>query len=339
MNKLFRTTAFFIVSLLLCSALYLWTSLQNSLLELPSKKNPVLLYSTECNDDLLLLHCKALQKAKKSIHLTIYALTDPHIVKILNSKAAEGLKVAVYFDPSASGELQKKLHPKIDYYPVVMSGLMHRKILIIDHKKVFLGSANMTPQSLQIHGNIVAGIRDRPLATEMEKEGFSAIETHVEEQTVNVYFLPETGKSTLKKMKEMILSAKKIIHVAMFTLTHPELLEALKVAHQRGVQVGVAIDDYTAKGASRSALKILQKAGIPTYIGSSQKLLHHKWMWIDEETLVFGSANWTKAAFQKNKDCVVVMTPLKEAHKKTMHTLWDVLQLEGQKQTPLLGKF
>ena len=62
-------------------------------------------------------------------------------------------------------------------------------------------------------------------------------------------------------------------------------------------------------------------------------------MWIDEETLVFGSANWTKAAFQKNKDCVIVMTPLKEDHKKTMHTLWGVLQLEGQKQTPLLGKF
>ena len=33
-------------------------------------------------------------------------------------------------------------------------------------------------------------------------------------------------------------------------------------------------------------------------------LLHHKWIYIDQTTLVLGSANLTQAAFKKNRDCL-----------------------------------
>lgn len=306
-------------------------SLQNAFVSLPSKTDPIVLYASENRDDLLLLHCKALKKAKKSIHLTIYALTDPHIIRILNKKAEEGVSITIYYDPRASEEMEKKLHPQIRLYPVVMSGLMHRKILITDHKKVFLGSANMTQQSLQIHGNLVSGIRSKELASSLEQETFSQKEISLAEQNVEVLFLSETGKASLEKLETMILTAKKTISVAMFTLTHPRLLKALETAHKKGVKVEVALDYHTAKGASKSAKKALEKAGIPLYIGSSQKLLHHKWVYIDEETLAFGSTNWTKAAFQKNKDCIVILNSLKENQRKAMNSLWKTLLLESQK--------
>ena len=117
----------------------------------------------------------------------------------------------------------------------------------------------------------------------------------------------------------------------MFTLTHQELLNAIISAHQRGVKVKVFLDSTSAKGASLKASMELTAANIPLYLSEGLQLLHHKMMLIDNECFVLGSANWTKAAFKKNHDFYLVLSPLHLNQIKVIHSIFQKIALEAKK--------
>jgi phosphatidylserine/phosphatidylglycerophosphate/cardiolipin synthase-like enzyme len=100
-------------------------------------------------------------------------------------------------------------------------------------------------------------------------------------------------------------------------------------AKQRGVDVTVAVDYYTAKGSSKKTLAILEKGGIKVLLSQGRELLHHKWAVIDDTTLVMGSANWTKAAFTKNHDFLLFLSPLTESQIKFFTKLWAIIEQEA----------
>jgi phosphatidylserine/phosphatidylglycerophosphate/cardiolipin synthase-like enzyme len=74
----------------------------------------------------------------------------------------------------------------------------------------------------------------------------------------------------------------------------------------------------------------LAKAGVPVAFSRGNQLLHHKWAYIDEDKLISGSANWTKAAFNRNQDCFLVLDRLNQDQKKFMNALWKRISLESQ---------
>lgn len=227
----------------------------------------------------------ALKSAKRSIDLEMYAISDPEIQKALNEATVE--KSVRIHDGSTKG-------------------LMHRKILWIDGEMQFVGSANMTTQSLTLHDNLVVGVYGS--------------------HNVEMWMLPQEG--ALERIVELLDNAHKSIRVAMFTLTNPVLVNALLRAHERGVDVSVAIDYFTAEGASKKALDALK--GVQIYESQGLQLLHHKWAWIDESILIHGSANWTRAAFDKNEDCFMVLENLTPKQRRFMHRLWKRTILESR---------
>ena len=46
---------------------------------------------------------------------------------------------------------------------------MHRKVLLVDGEEVWLGSANMTRDSLRMHGNLMVGIKDPAVGNSWKK--------------------------------------------------------------------------------------------------------------------------------------------------------------------------
>ncbi len=258
-----------------------------------------------------------MQNANTSISLQIYELSDPAILSLLKKKHREGVDVKIFHD-------KKRTLPKeLPAYPVKTRGLMHRKILVIDEALVLLGTANFTTQSLKMHDNLILGLWHPELATKLE--GNFAVGS----MRIGCYLLPNV--EAIKALEKCLEDARQSIQVAMFTLTHPSLVGKLAEAQKRGVTVSVAIDRYTAMGASRKAVEQLQAAGAEILLNRGSQLLHHKWALIDSKTLVLGSANWTAAAFAKNQDCLLILENLPSSERKVIKKIWNAVAIASEK--------
>jgi cardiolipin synthase len=308
---------------------YVWLIFAASRIALPDPKNPILLYSNQTRHDIKLTYCQALKEANQSIYLSVYGISDPQILSLLGKKKGEGFSLKVEFDPSASANLKKLLPPPAIVKAVKSKGLMHRKIVVLDHLRIFLGSANLTTPSLSHHANLVMGLYSPDLAEYLENPTSCRFFFEIQGQKGEIYLLPDPEKLGIKRLLDQIDRAKKTIHIAMFTLTHPEIAQALIRAKNRGLNVCIAIDFYTAKGASKKTLAAMQKQGLKISLSQGRELLHHKWAVIDESTLVMGSANWTKAAFTKNHDFLLFLSPLTKDQVIFLNKLWEIIEDES----------
>ncbi len=286
---------------------------------LPSEKEPLFFYSNQTSNDLKILFHKAIAETKNSLFLQIYGCTDPHILQELKKTSDRNVDISLFYDPSGSGPLNKKLPFAT---PLQSQGLMHKKILISDDERVFIGSANLTPTSLRMHDNLVVGLYHKELAFFIK----NSIENHflfsIGNQPAEFWHLPDFQNGCLERMIQRIDEASKSIHIALFTFTHPKLIQALIRAKKRKVKIHLTIDHSSSQGASRKAIEELCKNGISPLKSEGGKLLHHKWALIDQKTLFLGSANWTRLAFQKNEDCLFILHNLTEKQTNYFLKLW-----------------
>ncbi len=307
---------------------FVWLVAAASRATLPDADHPLLFYSNQTRNDIKLTLSQALKSARKSIFLSVYGITDPQILQLLSQKS-QNLPVSVEYDPTASSNLKKLLPSTVNIQPIKSRGLMHRKILLIDDSTVFLSSANLTPASLRHHDNLVLGIFYPPLAQFLKAPKTSFFTFELRNQRADCFLLPDPEMLGLNRLLSCIEQAKNKIYIAMFTLTHPDINEALIQAKMRGVDVKVAVDFYTARGASKKALADLEQVEIPILLSQGRELFHHKWAVIDDEILVTGSANWTKAAFTKNHDFIFFLSPLDEKQRNFLHRLWEIIDVES----------
>jgi phosphatidylserine/phosphatidylglycerophosphate/cardiolipin synthase-like enzyme len=308
----------------------------------PASNQPIELYSNQTGDDLTQLYVSTILEAKQSITFIIYALLDPQIVQALKEKSEAGIPVYIVSDARASPGLQQKLPQATVVRRVVEGqGLTHQKILIVDEQILLIGSANMTTDSLRVHGNLVVAMDNPGLAEaliakakSMDEDGGSTPllhrETTVKNQHVELWVLPDDRKAT-DRIISLIQSARKTIKVAMFTWTRQDFTQELIQAAKRGVKVETVIDRYSGKGASAKIVKTLSQAGIPIRLSTGKGLLHHKFAYIDNEILINGSTNWTNNAFKSNDDVFLVIYPLTTQQQNKMNQLWDVLQRQSEK--------
>lgn len=325
-----RLTPF--VILLLVFSGCIWLVLDSTSPELPSSEE-VLLYSNQAHQNLRLTFLKAIESSQKSIHLVMFGLSDPEILQALSRTK---VKTTVYYDPSGSPQLRPHLSVQFahcQFFPVQSSGLMHQKILVIDEEMIFIGSANMTPPSLTMHDNLVIGLKNRDMARFLlEKAALSPgyLRSNRGQQDVELWLLPDPEGQALQNLRKKIQSAQKSISIALFTFTHLDLIEEMISAHNRGIAVHLVVDLHSGLGASKKAIEKIKQAGIQVSISQGIQLLHHKFVLIDGQTLITGSANWTKAAFTKNHDCLLALQRLNKKQKKFMQKLWKRIEAEAR---------
>jgi len=305
---------------------------------LPTEKEPVQLYANELRDDLTKMFVKAIEEAEESVTLIIYSLTDPNIIHALKKKSEEGCRVLVIYDKKNSPHLKKRLG-KAKTLVRTPGGLSHQKILVVDQKKIWVGTANMTTASLRYYGNLVLGLYLPDLAARVDRTLRAMNKFHqdpdpepipfkIEAMSGTFQFLPSEKKSA--EILSLISSAEKTARVAMFTFTRKDFAEALVKAKERGVDVEVAIDHQTLYGASRYVRKILINNQMPLFTNRGPGLLHYKCMVADGDTLVIGSANWTKAAFQRNDDCFLILKNLSPEISRKLNRLWIAILANGK---------
>lgn len=137
-------------------------------------------------------------------------------------------------------------------------------------------------------------------------------------------------------LEQLVLSATKSIHLAMYIFTSTPLAQALVQAHKKNVQVFVIVD-HSMKDSSSTKINLLHAAGIKVRIHKAGTL-HHKFCLIDvpydekKKRLVIdrastkskpafsviripksgiaitGSLNWTREALMSNRENFTVST-------------------------------
>ncbi len=295
---------------------------------LPSQKNPIVFYSNQKNTNLKQLYISAIKRAKKSFYIKTYGISDPAIIKTLRTRTQNGAQGTVLYDASASTALNRYNHPNLICAPQKSRGLMHQKIVMLDEQTTLLGSTNLTTQSLRMHANLTIGLFSPTLASFLLNPPSNRCDFTLNTQKATLHLLP--SKDALAELLTLLNRAQSTIYVAMFTFTHPELIAALISAKQRGVTVKIALDRSSSYGASKKALASMKEHGIPVKVNRGAELLHHKWALIDHKILAIGSANWTKAAFKKNEDCLLLLYDLNKQQQHFLNTLWKTLEYEAQ---------
>lgn len=331
----------YLMSLLLAFifSIAFWVQDQPREIRTIDSNTPIELYSNHNSDNLGATFSEAIDNAQKSVLLVVYSLTDKKIIDCLKRQSQNGLNVKVVCDAKASPYVDSKLGDKVNVTRRFGPGLMHQKILVVDEEKVWLGSANMTPESLNMHGNLVTALQSESLANKIHSKAetlkvegrgssFFNEDFMIGGQHIELWFLPDNQKA-VQRIKTLIREAEKTVRVAMFTWTRYDLAHAVIDAKKRGVQTEVVIDHYSAKGASAKIVKLLKDNGINVMLSTGAPLLHHKFLYIDNEVLVNGSANWTKAAFTQNDDCFIVIHDLTEQQNLQMENLWRVILRES----------
>lgn len=312
----------------------------------PCEGKPAVFYSNQNRDDLRLSAVQAIESASESIVLAIFDLSDQKIVSALKKKSQEGVSVTIIHDSKTSKGIARKLGKKVKRIKRHLKGHMHLKILVIDGQATWIGSTNMTWSSLSMHDNLIIGIHNPELSQDILQHLESLKElkspsppSHYRcvsgEQTLDLYFLPKNPKAH-KALINAIDESRSSLKVAMFTWTSKELADAVIRAWKRGVKVETVIDSNSGKGCGSKIVKSLYEAGVPVSLSQGIQLLHHKYVYIDRETLITGSANWTKSAFSYNDDCLLIIKKLNEEQREFMDKIWEATSLESIDVTPRL---
>lgn len=122
--------------------------------------------------------------------------------------------------------------------------------------------------------------------------------------SVELFEEPEVGVAPLLKA---IGEAQNRIDVFMYLFTHQQLASALADAERRGVRVRVLLEDKPYGGARtpRGIRERLEAAGAEVrFCPPRFQFCHAKFMVVDDEAWLM-TANWTKAAFVKNREILL----------------------------------
>ena len=148
-----------------------------------------------------------------------------------------------------------------------------------------------------------------PVASGPAPEGASSVRVFVE---------PDDG---IQPVVEFIHSAHQTLDVAMYLLSDRDVINAVEASRRHGVRVRVMLEEnpYGSGPGNRSVFDRLSAAGVATrWSPPTFKLSHDKYAIVDQKTALVGTANWSRSAFEHNREYLVEDTDPR-----------DVGQLEG----------
>lgn len=150
--------------------------------------------------------------------------------------------------------------------------------------------------------------------------------------TIEVAFSPNGGSADL--IIKTIGEAKKTIKVQAYSFTNADIAKALLDAAKRGVNVRVVLDKSQETEKYTSAT-FLANAGVPVRIDDDFAIAHSKIMILDEENVITGSFNFTKAAEKSNAENVLVIRGNRELAKlyiQNWQWRWDASETYKRKE-------
>ncbi len=138
---------------------------------------------------------------------------------------------------------------------------------------------------------------------------------------VQAYFSPDDDVESV--ISYWVERANNSIEIAMYTFTSSRLAQSLIDVARRGVNVKIILEKNNVNQYSR--YMILKSNGIEVRLDSNPSLMHNKFCIIDDEIVITGSYNWTKAAREENDENIVLIycRELADLYHGEFHEMWE----------------
>ena len=146
----------------------------------------------------------------------------------------------------------------------------------------------------------------------------SAYQADVQNISSDKYF-----DATLNEISQAKSSVLVVMYLVSILPDQPDsqpsqLINALIKAKDRGVAVKVILDqninfeaesseDAATSNKNQKAYELLRKNNVPVFFDTSDIYTHAKAIVIDNETVILGSTNWSKAALTRNNEANVLI--------------------------------
>ncbi|MER3436185.1 MAG: hypothetical protein C4346_00290 [Chloroflexota bacterium] len=126
--------------------------------------------------------------------------------------------------------------------------------------------------------------------------------------TVGVFVEPDDGRAPIL---DEIQAATRSIRLQVYLLSDQEIINALKQADRRGVDVRVMLEDapYGGAGNQPEVFVDLQRSGIEVrWANPAYRFMHIKTFIFDERVAMIMNLNLTRSAFTRNREFGVITT-------------------------------
>jgi phosphatidylserine/phosphatidylglycerophosphate/cardiolipin synthase-like enzyme len=135
-------------------------------------------------------------------------------------------------------------------------------------------------------------------------------------------------ESVADVIMRLLHKASSSIDAALYRFNHPGLAQALEEAAQRGVRVRLLVDGNKYE-ESRTTQELLTSAFIPFRLAFGRQgrgsKMHHKFVILDQQTVLTGSYNWTLESEDENHENLLILQdphPV-EAYTREFEVLWS----------------
>lgn len=135
------------------------------------------------------------------------------------------------------------------------------------------------------------------------------------------------SESVAEALMSLLRATSRSIDAALYRLNHPRLARALEEAVERGVRVRLVVDG-NKYNESRATQELLARAIIPFRLAYGRRgpgsKMHHKFVILDQQTVLTGSYNWTLESEDENYENLVILEEAQpvEAYTREFEALW-----------------
>ncbi|WP_297811530.1 phospholipase D-like domain-containing protein [uncultured Helicobacter sp.] len=130
-----------------------------------------------------------------------------------------------------------------------------------------------------------------------------------------LYFMPQEQNKAFDALLSTIKNTQQSLDIAIYSFTNREISKAIRDIAKRGVQVRIIYDKKSNQNTNQSTIGYLAKLKnvevclLEGKLSSNKKfygLMHTKMAISDKNSLVLGSANWSKSAFETNYETLLI---------------------------------
>ncbi|UOG58183.1 phospholipase D-like domain-containing protein [Leptospira noguchii] len=253
---------------------------------------------------------KLIESAQFSIDLWIYSFDDLEILNALKNANARGVTIQILADPEKEYSIELKSLGLFQKWE--KSGLQHSKILIVDRKKVFLGSGNFTWYGLEndLNGYVSFDLFDSEI-----QNFYSFLEENFISLSIppfEFYISPAKGRLIQNLILREVDRSQNEIKYLIFDHFDSVLTSRLALADLKGIKVK-GIYDSPVDAEGKFLANVFRNPGSEIAGDGNDEtisldsfgkggLLHHKTMILDNQVLISGSYNFSMSARDKNRE-------------------------------------
>ncbi len=267
-----------------------------------------------------------ISQAQVSLDICVYSITDRQIIDELSKKANQGVQIRICTDNA---------------YPLILpgvkivydsQGLMHNKYMIADSERVWFGSTNLTPTSLEDHENNVLISRDYTLIEAFQQnfeQCFSGLfkDSRRPLGKKMIRFSPE--EDCFDFLLNELSRAEKSVYIAMYAFSDNRIAHYLKILSSKGVQISILVDKDWNMSSIYSDIDDMARYAC-VRLDTCDDLLHEKFVVIDEKVVMTGSYNYTASAQTRNDEFIYKTTDKSVVQQFTQHFL-NLWKASGQR--------